>query len=148
MQLVIVIIVLISLQLISHSEAFTGFTHQMAVTGRNSHSLPHRQPLFSKEDNAEETKKGFTFAGLVQLIAMGAGAPGLGEYKGTDESGRMLFELEANNLVDSDGEVRQTKGKFFNEGYVESDFKTKPPGFWQNLVSGGKLQEEWDAENR
>jgi hypothetical protein len=33
---------------------------------------------------------------------MGAGAPMLGEYKETDENGRMIFELEANNYVDSD----------------------------------------------
>ena len=34
---------------------------------------------------------------------MGAGAPMLGEYKETDETGRMIFELEANNLTDESG---------------------------------------------
>ncbi|KAJ1443407.1 hypothetical protein B484DRAFT_441608 [Ochromonadaceae sp. CCMP2298] len=62
----------------------------------------------------------------------------------------MMFELEANNLMDSEGNTIQTRGKFFKDGYVEksdNDFKTKPPGFFSNLLSGGKLQTEWDEAN-
>lgn len=44
-----------------------------------------------------------TLGGVFQLITMGAGAPGLGEYKGTDKNGKMMFELESNNLYDSEG---------------------------------------------
>lgn len=78
---------------------------------------------------------------------MGAGAPSLGEYKRTDESGRMIFELEANNFSDEKGNPKQTQAKYFNEGYVGEDFADKPPGFWSNLISGGKLQREWDERN-
>ena len=72
----------------------------------------------------------------------------MGEYKGTDENGKMLFELEANNLTDEEGNSKQTKGKYFTDGYVESDFKVQPPGFWSNLISGGKLQSEWDTKQK
>ena len=66
---------------------------------------------------------------------------GLGEYKGTDpETGKMMFELEANNLE------KQTKAKYFSDGYTEADFASPPPGFWSNLISGGKLQQEWDLK--
>ena len=66
---------------------------------------------------------------------------GLGEYKGMDpETGKMMFELEANNLN------KQTEAKYFSDGYTESDFVSPPPGFWSNLISGGKLQQEWDLK--
>ena len=38
------------------------------------------------------------------------------------------------------------KAKYFNEGYVEEEDGLKPPGFWQNLLSGGKLQSEWEEK--
>eukprot|EP00597_Dinobryon_sp_UTEXLB2267_P004345 CAMPEP_0170075572 /NCGR_PEP_ID=MMETSP0019_2-20121128/12693_1 /TAXON_ID=98059 /ORGANISM="Dinobryon sp., Strain UTEXLB2267" /LENGTH=111 /DNA_ID=CAMNT_0010286643 /DNA_START=187 /DNA_END=522 /DNA_ORIENTATION=- len=101
-----------------------------------------------KDSNSDSPKPKLTFGNLVQLVLMGAGAPGLGDYKGTDENGKMLFELEANNLTDEKGESKQTKGKYFNDGYVESDFEVEPPGFWSNLISGGKLQSEWDSKQK
>lgn len=58
----------------------------------------------------------------------------------------MMFELEANNLSNDKGESLQTKAKYFNDGYVESDFEVQPPDFWSNLLSGGKLQREWDTQ--
>jgi hypothetical protein len=58
----------------------------------------------SAENNEKEPKKtGIDFSNLVQLMTMGAGAPSLGEYQRTDENGKMFFELEANNFVDSEG---------------------------------------------
>lgn len=99
-------------------------------------------------DNKNNAKGKFSLSNLVQLITMGAGAPMLGEYKETDENGRMIFELEANNYVDSDGKIIQTKAKYFTDGYVEDDFEVKPPGFFANLLSGGKLQAQWDEQFR
>jgi len=94
-----------------------------------------------------EKKKGIS--GLLQLIAFGAGAPLLGEFEKFDEKGTALFKLEANNLVDSKGEIIQTRAKFFNEGWTEaSEQAIKPPGFLENLLSGGRLMEEWDSKNR
>ena len=96
------------------------------------------------KSEAQTSPKKLTLGAVIQLITMGAGAPSLGEYKETDENGRMLFELEANNFL---GEL---KGKNFNEGWVESsdDAIEKPPGFFKNLLSGGRLMEEWDKKNR
>jgi hypothetical protein len=86
---------------------------------------------------------------LLQLIALGAGAPLLGEFEKFDENGRAIFKLEANNLVDSKGESIQARAKFFNDGWTEdSDESIKPPGFLENLLSGGRLQSEWDEKNR
>lgn len=99
-------------------------------------------------DNNNNVKGKFSLSNLVQLITMGAGAPMLGEYKETDENGRMIFELEANNYVDSEGKIIQTKAKYFTDGYVEDDFEVKPPGFFSNLLSGGKLQAQWDEQFR
>eukprot|EP00596_Hydrurales_sp_CCMP1899_P001811 CAMPEP_0119035194 /NCGR_PEP_ID=MMETSP1177-20130426/2141_1 /TAXON_ID=2985 /ORGANISM="Ochromonas sp, Strain CCMP1899" /LENGTH=107 /DNA_ID=CAMNT_0006993161 /DNA_START=218 /DNA_END=541 /DNA_ORIENTATION=- len=95
---------------------------------------------------AEPEKPKFTFSKLIQLIGLGAGAPMLGEFRGMDENGKMMFELEANNLVDSEGNSLQTKKKYFRDGYVEEKNDMSPPGFWSNLISGGKLQGEWEAK--
>lgn len=70
----------------------------------------------------------------------------LGEFKEMDENGKMMFELEANNLVDSEGNSLQTKAKYFRDGYVEEKSEMSPPGFWSNLLSGGKLQGIWEAK--
>ena len=96
----------------------------------------------------DDKKPQMTFGTLVQLISMGAGAPMLGEFKEIDENGKMIFELEANNLVDSEGNSIQTKAKYFRDGYVEVKDDLSPPGFWGNLVSGGRLQGEWEAKIR
>jgi len=97
---------------------------------------------------AEAKKSGFGIANLLQLMAMGAGAPMLGEFEKFEDN-KAIFKLEANNLVDSEGNVIQTRAKFFENGWVEDGADSiKPPGFFANLVSGGKLQEEWDNKNR
>lgn len=98
----------------------------------------------------QEQKKGFGIPQLVQLISMGMGAPMLGEFEKIDEDGRAIFKLEANNLVDADGNSIQMRAKNFSEGYVpgSADSLNEPPGFFANLFSGGKLQSAWDAKNR
>ena len=83
-------------------------------------------------------------------MTMGAGAPSLGEYERTDENGRMWFKLDANNYVDADGNSVQTKAKYFEKGYIpgEDSAVEDAPGFFQNLVSGGKLMQEWEAKQK
>ena len=89
-------------------------------------------------------KKKFSVSQLIQLVTMGAGAPSLGEYKSTDENGKMFFELDANKF---NGGV--PSGKYVDSGYVdEKNDEIKPPGFWQNLISGGKLQSEYENKLR
>jgi hypothetical protein len=65
------------------------------------------------------------------------GSPFLGDYEGTDpETGKMMFSLEANNLVDEKGESKQTKMPYFESGWVdeEEEARRKENGFkfpWQ-----------------
>ena len=84
---------------------------------------------------------------MVQVMSMGAGAPMLGDLKKTNfkkpeaEGGAALqFELEANNF-DLD-----QRGTYFDDGYVEES--SGGPTFFENLLSGGKLQREFDDERR
>ena len=58
-------------------------------------SLLRRQTRQSKifcQSQEKPDKSKMTFGALVQLITMGAGAPSLGEYKRTDENGKMVSE--------------------------------------------------------
>ena len=87
----------------------------------------------SKSDEpAEEEKlpeKKISAGGLFQMIAAGAGAPFLGDYQGIDkETGKMMFSLEANNLVDEEGRSKQTQMPYFENGWVEEEDPTKPSG--------------------
>lgn len=105
-----------------------------------------KQTTQTTEDLKASKNKGFSLSALVQLITMGAGAPSLGEYDYTDDSGRMFFKLEANRAYDEKGNSMQLKQKYFESGYVEdsSEGNAKPPGFFANLLSGGRLQTEWE----
>mmetsp|Transcript_15159 Transcript_15159/g.30176 ORF Transcript_15159/g.30176 Transcript_15159/m.30176 type:complete len:157 (-) Transcript_15159:71-541(-) len=89
-------------------------------------------PNNNKDDDGDEPKKlkeklpapkeGIGLSGIVQLITAGAGSPFLGDYKGVDEeTGNFMFELEANNLTDEEGNSKQTQAKYFEEGWVDED---------------------------
>ena len=57
------------------------------------------------------------------------------------EGGAALqFELEANNFNLDD------RGSYFDDGWVAED--DGAPGFFENLMSGGKLQREWDQKRK
>ena len=48
------------------------------------------------------SKRKMSLPQLIQLVLMGAGAPGLGEFDRVDpETGKIFFKLEANNLFDN-----------------------------------------------
>ena len=71
----------------------------------------------------------------------------LGDLKKTNfekpeaEGGAALqFELEANNFDLDD------RGTYFDDGYVADDYDG--PGFFENLLSGGRLQREADARRK
>lgn len=54
-----------------------------------------------KPTNSEVPEKKIGLSGLAQLITAGMGSPFLGDFEGVDEeTGKMMFSLEANNLVD------------------------------------------------
>jgi len=106
------------------------------------------EPEPSTDDSTDKKEeKKITLDGLFQVMSMGAGAPMLGDLKKTNfkkpeaEGGAALqFELEANNF-DLD-----QRGTYFDDGYVEES--SGGPTFFENLLSGGKLQREFDDERR
>lgn len=74
-------------------------------------------------DAAASSEKKISAGGLIQLITAGMGAPFLGDYQGVDEDGKMMFTLEANNLVDEKGNSKQTQMPYFESGWVDPDDK-------------------------
>lgn len=73
------------------------------------------------DDSPKEEKK-IGLSGLAQLITAGMGSPFLGDFEGVDEeTGKMMFSLEANNLVDETGESKQTKMPYFESGWVDEE---------------------------
>ena len=85
-------------------------------------------PTLGKKDEDEEEeepdpnleKPKIGLEGLFQLITAGAGAPFLGDYQGVDkETGKFMFSLEANNLVDEEGLSKQTSMPYFESGWVD-----------------------------
>ena len=71
-------------------------------------------------------KKELGWKGLVQLITAGAGAPFLGDFQGIDEeTGKFMFSLEANNLVDEKGNSKQTSMPYFESGWVDPEDEAK-----------------------
>lgn len=104
--------------LTSGAAAFAPLSFQAATTTRQSTELALGIPKFLlPDDNAKEAsgakaeknkteEKKVGLSGLFQLITAGAGAPFLGDFQGVDEeTGRFMFELEANNLVRSNSRL-------------------------------------------
>lgn len=80
-------------------------------------------------DKEEEPEKKISAGGLLQMIAAGAGAPFLGDFQGVEkDTGKLMFSLEANNLVDENGNSKQTQMPYFENGWVEEEDETKPKG--------------------
>lgn len=108
----------------SYTEAFvpTTTTPQSKVT---STQLQFGIPTFGagkNNDDNDESKnkenaipeKKIGLSGLAQLITAGMGSPFLGDFEGVDEeTGKFMFSLEANNLVD---EVNKCNDFFLYHG--------------------------------
>jgi hypothetical protein len=48
-----------------------------------------------------------------------------GDFEGVDkETGKLMFSLEANNLVDEQGRSKQTQMPYFENGWVEEKDET------------------------
>lgn len=94
------------------------------------------EPADKAEDKKPEKK--ISAGGLLQMIAAGAGAPFLGDFEGVDkDTGKLMFSLEANNLVDEDGRSKQTQMPYFENGWYEEEDETKP------TPSGGGFKFPW-----
>mmetsp|Transcript_7427 Transcript_7427/g.13085 ORF Transcript_7427/g.13085 Transcript_7427/m.13085 type:complete len:142 (+) Transcript_7427:164-589(+) len=91
-----------------------------------------------KADEPEgEPDKKISSGGLMQLITAGMGAPFLGDYQGVDDDGKMMFSLEANNLVDENGNSKQTQMPYFENGWVEEETESS------ESKSGGGFKFPW-----
>ena len=74
------------------------------------------------EPVVEDDKNKIGIKALLQLVAAGAGAPFLGDFEGVDkETGKFMFSLEANNLVDENGQSKQTQMPYFENGWVDEN---------------------------
>ncbi|KAL7472246.1 hypothetical protein ACHAXS_012573 [Conticribra weissflogii] len=81
------------------------------------------------DDASEKPEKKISAGGLLQLITAGMGAPFLGDFEGVDEeTGKFMFSLEANNLVDENGESKQTQMPYFENGWVEEKDESENSG--------------------
>ena len=49
----------------------------------------------------------------------------LDELPPTLQDGKLMFNLEANNLVDEDGNSKQTQMPYFENGWVEEEEKSE-----------------------
>jgi len=130
---------------VSTADAFV--PSSSVARGRSSTTTPELAfgiPSFltPKSDDDDETDKPKTeekkmdLKGLLQLITAGAGAPFLGDFQGVDEeTGKFMFSLEANNLVDEEGNSKQTSMPYFESGWIDpEDEKRAAEGFkfpWQ-----------------
>merc|ERR1719203_281797 len=130
----------------------TGLHLSAALALRHATTTPVMRMPWEPEDagatpKEEKNKKGIDLSGLMQVVSMGAGAPMLGDLKKvnldkpeTEGGAALQFELEANNFdLDS-------RGKFFDSGNTNAE-EYDGPGFFENLLSGGKLQFELEANN-
>jgi len=147
-QLVVADLSLLLLLLLARSESFVqsfvgpsacvvtrrnGMTTTSRTTTSSTTSLNFGIPSFFVPQDDDESKKGAAtggregeekkigLSGMVQLITAGLGAPFLGDFQGTDEDGKLIFSLEANNLVDENGEIKQTKAAYFENGWVDPE---------------------------
>ncbi|GAX29577.1 hypothetical protein FisN_24Lh030 [Fistulifera solaris] len=83
--------------------------------------LTPKQPETEEAKQPKEEKK-IGISGVLQLITAGMGAPFLGDFEGVDEeTGKFMFSLEANNLVDENGNSKQTQMPYFENGWVDPE---------------------------
>ena len=126
------------LAVLASTSAFVSKSSMPSARAAQTHlffGIPTFKPKDDKDDDKEEKK--LTASGFIQLLTAGMGSPFLGEYEGTDkETGKMMFSLEANNLVDEEGRSKQTQMPFFESGWVDEEEvqRRKEGGFkfpWQ-----------------
>lgn len=108
-------------------EAFAPATHSRSVATQLDFGIPSFGAKDDeKEDEEELPPKQIGMKGLLQLVTAGLGSPFLGDYEGVDEeTGKFMFSLEANNLVD---EVRHARG--LPRGYY---FPTPPTSMFSHI---------------
>ena len=69
--------------------------------GQNKNNNDDNKSGENKKNEKAIPEKKIGLSGLAQLITAGMGSPFLGDFEGVDkETGKFMFSLEANNLVD------------------------------------------------
>ena len=132
----------VATSLVAGSQGFAPAPKLSAVsTTQLNFGIPKAFQPKNDEDKDEKKfdalpKKDLSLSGIVQLVTAGAGAPFLGDFEGVDkETGKFMFSLEANNLVDENGNSKQTQMPHFENGWVDpEDEKRAAEGFkfpWQ-----------------
>lgn len=109
---------------IGTAEAFVPSTHstQIARSTKLQFGIPTFQPKKDDDKSDDDKDEKIGLKGLAQLITAGMGAPFLGDFEGVEkETGKMMFSLEANNLVDEKGNSKQTSMPYFESGWVDED---------------------------
>eukprot|EP00565_Helicotheca_tamesis_P009550 CAMPEP_0185726558 /NCGR_PEP_ID=MMETSP1171-20130828/2506_1 /TAXON_ID=374046 /ORGANISM="Helicotheca tamensis, Strain CCMP826" /LENGTH=149 /DNA_ID=CAMNT_0028394941 /DNA_START=44 /DNA_END=493 /DNA_ORIENTATION=- len=142
--------ILLLLLLSSSCNAFTPASQLQTRTITPSQTkLSFGIPTFGagkKDDDNDDKqeplgKKEIGLSGLVQLITAGAGSPFLGDFEGVDEeTGNFMFSLEANNLVDENGQSKQTSMPYFESGWVSEEDMEKEN---QKKAGGGGFKFPW-----
>jgi len=137
--------VLLALAMAGAAHAFVGSNGIAAVAQVSSTKLSFGFNGFGSpaddesESDTEKPEAKISAGGLMQLITAGMGAPFLGDYQGVNDEGKMMFSLEANNLVDEDGNSKQTSMPYFENGWVEETDETEPIA----KSSGGGFKMPW-----
>ena len=96
-----------------------------------------RGRVVTRDSDGDEPK--LTWKGFLQLLAMGAGSPLSGELKEInlkDPKRTVVFELDANNFEDADGNPI-SQGKYRDAGYVAKGDKTPVANVILPVVLGG-----------
>jgi hypothetical protein len=99
---------IVSLALLGAANAFVPSSIQQRQSTQLEFGIPtfgagedRKEKETAASTSSDEPEKKINFSGLVQLITAGMGSPFLGNFEGVDEeTGKMMFSLEANNLVD------------------------------------------------
>eukprot|EP00538_Stauroneis_constricta_P013886 CAMPEP_0119561516 /NCGR_PEP_ID=MMETSP1352-20130426/17828_1 /TAXON_ID=265584 /ORGANISM="Stauroneis constricta, Strain CCMP1120" /LENGTH=149 /DNA_ID=CAMNT_0007609733 /DNA_START=30 /DNA_END=479 /DNA_ORIENTATION=+ len=128
-QLSVVVLAVVVASAINSVNAFVTPSRSNAPAAATTTSLQFGTPTFQpkKDDDGEDGSdskpvKKMDLKGLAQLVTAGMGAPFLGDFEGVDEeSGKFMFSLEANNLVDEDGKSKQTSMPYFESGWVDEE---------------------------
>ncbi|KAL3799972.1 hypothetical protein HJC23_007445 [Cyclotella cryptica] len=113
------------ISILSFNKAIAFIPSGVPVAWGQGTSLSFGLPSFGgksdeKDDSTDKKEKKISAGGLLQLITAGMGAPFLGDFEGVDEeTGKFMFSLEANNLVDENGQSKQTQMPYFENGWVE-----------------------------
>jgi hypothetical protein len=107
----------------------------------NNNENDKKKKDVSKMESKKDDEKSVGLKGLVQLVMAGAGAPFLGDFEGVDqETGKFMFSLEANNLVDENGQSKQTSMPYFENGWVDpADLEREE----QRKKNGGGFKFPW-----